>query len=77
MNTESIYRIADQMLLNIDTSLAQLMRLRNDIEGIKKDCSKLQSMAGVSTPALSNGEDAAIAMVLNHRARNIAKRNSK
>ena len=77
MDVGSILRLADQVLLNIDTSMGQLMHLRKVIENIKTDCSKLQRMAGVSTPALRNGTDAAIATVLNNRARTIAKRHFK
>jgi hypothetical protein len=73
MTVEQQISLADQMLLNIDTVMSQLMRLREEVKSIKDNCSKLQYQAGVSTPALRNGKDAAIAMVLNNRAKTIAK----
>lgn len=76
MDSKQIQLVADQMLLNIDTTLGQLMTIRNDVERIKRDCSKLQSIqAGVSTPALSDGiQNALIAKVLNQRAKTLAKK---
>lgn len=76
MDSKQIQLVADQMLLNIDTTLGQLMTIRNEVERIKNNCSKLQSsMAGVSTSALSDGiQDALIAKVLNNRAKTLAKK---
>lgn len=76
MESKQIQLVADQMLLNIDMTLGQLMTIRNEVERIKNNCSKLQSIqADVSTPALSNGiQDAVIAKVLNNRARTLAKK---
>jgi hypothetical protein len=76
MESKQIQLVADQMLLNIDTTLGQLMTIRNEVERIKNNCSKLQSIqAGVSTPALSDGiYDAVTSKVLNNRAKTLARK---
>lgn len=77
MRTDSIITLSDQLILNIDTTVRQLMQLRNNIENIKKDCSELRSLAGVSTPAPDEGAAAAIAIVLNNREKTRAKRRTE
>jgi hypothetical protein len=78
MDSKQSQLVAKQMLLNIDTTMKQLMTIRNEVEKIVNNCSKLQSIqAGVSTPALSDGAtDAIIVKVLNQRAKTLAKKNN-
>jgi hypothetical protein len=75
MSNESINTILDQAELTIDTLMAQLMMIRNDVTKLRK------SMAGVSTQALDNGtgnvlSDEQIAKLLNRRDKVRAKRHS-
>lgn len=78
MSRDNKTLLADQMLLNIDLVVSQLMDLRTRVEKIKDDATKLQYTAGVSTPALGNGEltPEQIATLLNNRERTRRRKHS-
>lgn len=73
----NIELLTDKMLLSINMCIGQLCKLREEVMAIK-NVTKLQAMAGVSTPAPGDGlTEAKILKLTAHRAKVEAKRHAK